>query len=72
MPFLLQPFHAMLLVLSEFVRKEQEKRMEFLLLENQILREKIGSKRVLLTDDLCQRSYVCSTPDASCKPRELI
>ena len=38
MPFLLQPFHLMLLVLSEFVRKEQEKRIEFLLLENQILR----------------------------------
>jgi transposase len=58
MPFLLQPFHLMLLVLSEFVRKEQEKRIEFLLLENQILRKKIGGKRVLLTDDQRRRLAV--------------
>jgi transposase len=58
MSFLLQPFHLMLLVLSEFVRKEQEKRIEFLLLENQILREKIGGKRVLLTDDQRRRLAV--------------
>ncbi len=58
MPFLLQPFHVMLLVLSEFVRKEQEKRIEFLLLESQILRETIGGNRVLLTDDQRRRLAV--------------
>jgi hypothetical protein len=42
MPLLLQPFHQMLLVLSEFVRREQEKQIEYLQVESQILREKIG------------------------------
>ena len=49
MPFLLQPFHLMLLVLSEFVRREQEKQIEYLQVESQILRETIGGNRVLLT-----------------------
>ena len=47
MPFLLQPFQVVLAVLSESIRKEQEKVIEYLQLENQILREKIGGKRVL-------------------------
>jgi hypothetical protein len=51
MLFLLQPFQIVLAVLSEFIRKEQEKVIEYLQLENQILLEKIASKRVLLNDD---------------------
>jgi hypothetical protein len=51
MSFLLQPLHVVLTVLSESIRKEQEKVIEYLQLENQILREKIGGKRVLLSDD---------------------
>ena len=58
MPFLLQPFHLMLLVLSEFVRREQEKQIEYLQVESQILREKIGGNRVLLTDDQRRRLAV--------------
>ena len=50
MPFLLQPFHVMLVVLSEYVRREQEKQIEYLQVESQILREKIGGSRVLLSD----------------------
>ena len=45
----------MLLVLSEFVRREQEKQIEYLQVESQILREKIGGNRVLLTDDQRRR-----------------
>jgi putative transposase len=48
----------MLLVLSELVRKEQENRIEFLLLESQILRETIGGNRVLLNDDQRRRLAV--------------
>ncbi len=55
MPFLLQPFHLMLVVLSEYVRREQEKQIEYLREESQILREKIGGNRVLLTDDQRRR-----------------
>ena len=51
MSFLLHPLQVVLAVLSESVRKEQEKVIEYLQLENQILREKLGGKRVLLSDD---------------------
>jgi transposase len=55
MQFLLQPFHVMLVVLSEYVRREQAKQIEYLRVECEILREKIGSNRVLLTDDQRRR-----------------
>jgi hypothetical protein len=58
MPFLLQPFHVMLIVLGEFVRREQEKQIEYLQVESQILREKIGGSRVLLSDDQRRRLAV--------------
>jgi putative transposase len=51
MLFLLQPLQVALAVLSESIRNEQEKVIEYLQLENQILREKLGGKRVLLSDD---------------------
>ena len=41
MSFLLQPLQVVLAVLSESIRKEQEKVTEYLRLENQILREKL-------------------------------
>jgi len=71
MSFLLQPFHLMLLVLSEFVRKEQEKRIEFLLLETQILRETIGGNRVLLTDDQRRRLAVKGKVLGRCQLEQL-
>jgi hypothetical protein len=46
MSFLLQPLHVFVAVLSEYVRKQQELVIEYLQLENQILREQIGGKRV--------------------------
>ncbi len=51
MAFLLQPFQVVLAVLSESIREEQQKEIEYLQLENQILREKLGGKRVRLTND---------------------
>ena len=48
MPFPFQPWKIVLVALSMLVRKEQEKVIEYLQLENQILREKIGGKRVFL------------------------
>jgi transposase len=58
MPFLLQPLHMMLCVLSEYVRREQEKQIEYLQVESRILREKIGGSRVLLSDDQRRRLAV--------------
>lgn len=50
MSFLLQPLHICFAVLAEYVRKQQELVIEYQL-ENQVLREQIGGKRVLLDDD---------------------
>ena len=58
MLFFLQPLHVMLIVLSEYVRREQEKQIEYLQVESQILRETIGGNRVLLTDDQRRRLAV--------------
>jgi len=43
--------HLFVAVLIEYVRKQQELVIEYLQVENQILREQLGGKRVLLTDD---------------------
>ncbi len=59
MSFLSQPSQVVLAVLSETIRKEQQKVIEYLQLENQILREKLGGKRVLHTDDQRRLLAVC-------------
>jgi hypothetical protein len=51
MSFLLQPLNIFFAVLVEHVRKQQEMVIEYLQLENQVLREKLAGKRVLLNDD---------------------
>ena len=56
MPFPCQPWKIVLAALSEFVRKEQEKVIDYVQLENQILRENLSGNRVLLNDD--QRSLL--------------
>lgn len=50
MSFLLHPLQVVLAALSECIRKQQQEAIDYLLLENQILREKLGTKRVLLSD----------------------
>ena len=50
MSFLLHPLQVVLAALSENIRKQQQEVVEYLLLENQILREMLGAKRVLLSD----------------------
>ncbi|MBQ12759.1 MAG: hypothetical protein CMJ45_14570 [Planctomyces sp.] len=51
MSFHFYPFQVALAVFSEFIRGEQEQAIEYLQLENQVLREKLGGNRVLLSDD---------------------
>jgi cell shape-determining protein MreC len=50
MLFLLQPLHVFFAVLVEYVRKQQEMVIEYLQLENQVLREQLAGKGVLLND----------------------
>jgi hypothetical protein len=51
MSFLLHPVHVVTAVLTEWVRHEQEKVIEFLRTETEVLLEQLGDKRILLSDD---------------------
>lgn len=51
MSIFLQPLQLLFAELCKSIRKEQEKVIEYLQLENQVLREQAGGKRVLITDD---------------------
>ena len=55
MPTSFRPWTIVLAALSEFVRREQEKVIEYLQVENQILRERLGGNRVPLSDDQRRR-----------------
>ncbi len=61
MNLLVQPWYLLLAVLSERVRHEQEKVIEYLHTENQVLREKHGNQRILLNDDQRRRLAVKGT-----------
>ena len=51
MNFVLQPWQLLLLILAGWVNRHQQDAIEYLLTENQVLREKLGKKRILLNDD---------------------
>jgi hypothetical protein len=55
MDFILQPWHLLVLALSAWINREQEEIIEYLQMENQVLREKLGKKRILLNDDQRRR-----------------
>lgn len=50
MEFILHPWHVLVLALSAWICREQEKAIEYLRTENQVLREKLGKGRILLND----------------------
>jgi putative transposase len=58
MSFIIQPWHIFLLGLSGWINRKQQHTIEYLITENQILREKLGKKRILLNDDQRQRLAV--------------
>src|SRR5210317_1729571 len=55
MSFVLQPWHLMFLVFADWVNREQQEVIEYLRTENQVLREKPGKKRILLSNDQRRR-----------------
>ena len=55
---ILQSWHLMVTVLASLVNREQQKTIEYLRTENQVLREKIGKKRIMLNDDQRRRLAV--------------
>jgi hypothetical protein len=51
MKSILHPWQILLLVLAGWINRQQQNTIEYLIAENQILREKLGKKRILLSND---------------------
>jgi len=58
MNFVLHPWYIVLLALSAMIERERDKAIDYLLIENQVLREKLGKGRILLNDDQRRRLAV--------------
>ena len=55
MEFILQPWQLFVLILAGWMNCQQQEVIEYFQTENQVLKEKLGKKRILL-DDNQQRS----------------
>ena len=58
MSFILQPWRFFLIGLAGWINRQQQRTIEYLIPENQVLREKVGKKRILLNDDQRRRLAV--------------
>ena len=58
MNFILQPWQLLLLILAGWINEQQQQVIDYLRTENQILREKLGKRRILLNDDQRRRLAV--------------
>jgi hypothetical protein len=58
MSLIIRPWHIFLLALAGWVNRNQQYMIEYLITENQILKEKLGKKRILLNNDQRQRLAV--------------
>jgi len=56
--FILKPWHLLVLYVASHLNREQQRIIEYLEVENQVLREKLGKKRILLNDDQRRRLAV--------------
>jgi len=55
---ILQPWQLFFMILAGWVNREQQAVIEYLRTENQVLKEKLGKKRILLNDDQRRRRAV--------------
>jgi hypothetical protein len=55
MNFVLQPWQLLLAILAGWVNRQQQDVIECLRTENQVLKEKLGKRRILLSDDQRRR-----------------
>jgi putative transposase len=58
MHFILQPWQLLLVILAGWINRQQQEVIEYLRTENQVLKEKLGGKRILLNDDQRRRLAV--------------
>ena len=56
--FILKPWHLVVLFMASQLNREQQRIIEYLQVENQVLREKLGKGRILLNDDRRSRLAV--------------
>ena len=55
MSFILKPWHLMFFVFAGWATRQQQEVIDYLRTENQVLKEKLGKKRILLDDDQRRR-----------------
>ena len=55
MNFVLQPWQLLLAILAGWCHSQQQQVIEYLRTENQILKEKLDKRRIVLTDDQRRR-----------------
>jgi hypothetical protein len=58
MSSILRPWQLLLLALAGWINRHQQRVIEYLITENQVLKEKLGKKRILLNDDQRRRLAV--------------
>ena len=58
MSFVLQPWQLLIIIVSPWMTKFQQELIDYVLTENQVLKEKLGCKRILLNDDQRRRLAV--------------
>ena len=55
MSYILQPWQLLFVILAGWVNEQQQQVIEYLRTENQVLKGKLGKKRILLSDDQRRR-----------------
>src|SRR5262245_45894268 len=58
MNFILEPWQLFLVIVAGWLEQRQQHVIEYLRAENQVLKEKLGKKRILLNDDQRRRLAV--------------
>ena len=58
MSFILHPWQLLVLILAAWINRQQQQAIEYLRTENQVLKEKLGKKRILLREDHRRRLAV--------------
>lgn len=58
MSIILQPWELFLGILAGWANREQQQVIDYLRTENQVLKERLGKKRILLNDDQRRRLTV--------------
>ena len=71
MHFILQPWHLSFLILASWINRRQQEVIEYLRTENQVLRERLGKKKILLNDDQRRRLAVKGKNLGRKRPEEI-